>query len=157
METDKNKTNFVDSRRKNLGQPCVDLNDPNIKKMLSENKGRFKKEYFRSNLKIIIDVRWNKEKFMFRCSIIIFEKQNDGSWEHKLRFDDSHGFRHMDMENVKMPSGKFTLLKAECPILCTFIDSLPEEQGDRWKTKLFDEFEIGIQKWREFLQKIHSL
>lgn len=126
--------------------------------MLSENEGGFQQEYFRGNHKIIIKVRWNKERLMFKCSSVIFDKQENGSWKQILRFDDSHGFRHTDIEKfrLKMPSGKFTLLKTECPILCTLIDSLPKEQADAWKIKLFNEFEIGMQKWKEFLDNIHA-
>ena len=157
---DKINTDFIDSRRQYLSQPCIDLNNPNIRKMLLQNKGRFEQGYFRGNLKIIINIRWNKERLMFKCSIVILEKQDDESWKHKLRFDDSHGFRHadacMDFEKVKIPSGKFTLAKVECPILCILIDTLPKEKADAWKTKLSNEFEIGVQKWKEFLDERHK-
>lgn len=126
-----------------------------MKKMLQKSKGKLKREYVFSDRdrKAVMYISWNKEKLFFNCSIVFLRKQKDGKWKCPIRWDDAHGYRHLDSENkLKMPSGR--LLRLQCPILYAIINSLPKDKADTWKAKLFDEFALGEQKWKEFLDNI---
>lgn len=142
---------------KSQSHSCTDLDVPDMKKKLLENKGKFKREFVSKNLdrRIVVNVSWNKEKMSFNCSIAHLEKQKDGSWNCVMRFDDAHECRHSDIDfpvgRTKLISGKFARIKVECPILIEIIKTLPKDKADRWKIKLFDEIVIGNQKWKEYL------
>jgi hypothetical protein len=149
---------------KSQSHSCTDLDVPDMKKKLLQNKGKFKREFDSKNrdLKTVLNVSWNKEKMSFNCSIAHLEKQKDGSWKCVMRFDDAHECRHADVDlpagRTKMISGRFAKIKVECPILIEIINSLPKDKADEWKTKLFDEIVIGNQKWKEYLnnpERIH--
>jgi len=144
----------------------INLDDPEVKKMLSQNEGEFKREGNLSKRdrivdRIIVKVSWNKENVFFNCSVAFLKKQKDGSWKCMVRFDDSHECRHVDVDlpmgRTKMIDGRLALIKVECPILSEIINSLPEDRANAWKIKLFEEIVIGNQKRKEYLNdpKIH--
>jgi hypothetical protein len=135
---------------------CINRDDPEVKKMLSQNEGEFRQEGNPSERdRIVVKVSWNKEKLFFNCSIVFLKKQKDGSWKCVMRFDDAHECRHVDVDlpmgRTKMIDGRLALIKAECPILSGIINSLPKDRADAWKIKLFDEIVIGNQKRKEYL------
>lgn len=143
----------------------INLDDPEVKKMLSQNKGEFKLEGNPSERDTIVDrmmdriffkVSWNKEKMFFNCSVAFLKKQKDGNWKCIMRFDDAHECRHADVDlpmgRTKMIDGRFALIKVECPILSEIVNSLPEDRANAWKTKLFEEIVIGNQKRKEYLK-----
>lgn len=74
------KIEFIDLIMQEQAKRCINLTD-SIKRKLSQSKEGFKREHVFDNRKIIIDVRWNKEKFVFECSIVMFNKQKDGDME----------------------------------------------------------------------------
>jgi hypothetical protein len=133
----------------------TDLDVPNMKKTLLQNKAKFKREiaFKDPNRKMVINVSWNKEKMFFNCSIAYLRTQKDGEWKNPIRFDDAHGYRHLDSEQkLKMPIGE--LLKLRCPILIAVINSMPKDKADMWKAKLFDGLLKGEEKrenWNMFL------
>ncbi len=140
----------------------INLDNPEAKKMLSQNEGEFERKGNPSERdRIVVKVSWNKEKMFFNCSIVFLEKQEDGKWKCVMRFDDAHECRHVDVDlpmgRTKMIDGRLALIKVECPILSAIINSLPEDTADVWKIKLFDEIVIGNQKRKEYLNnpKIH--
>lgn len=148
----------------------INLDNPEVKKMLSQNEGEFRREGNPSERnrivdrlmdRIVVKVNWNKEKMFFNCSIVFLKKQKDGSWKCVMRFDDAHECRHVDVDlpmgRTKMIDGQLALIKVECPILSAIINSLPKDKVDVWKIKLFDEIVIGNQKRKEYLNnpKIH--
>lgn len=141
----------------------ISLDDPETKRILSQNEGRFKRERDLSeNNRVIINVSWNKEKMSFNCSIAFPEKEKDGTWKCVVRFDDAHECRHVDIDlpmgRTKIIDGRLALIKVECPILSKIINSLPKERADAWKMKLFEEIIVGNQKHEEYLndpEKIH--
>lgn len=142
---------------------CINLDDPETKRILSQNRGGFKREgNLSGNRRAIINVSWNKEKMFFGCSVAFLRKQKDGSWKCEIRFDDNHECRHLDVDSpmgrTKMIDGRLALIKVECPILSEIINSLPKDRADAWKIKLFEEIVIGNQKHKEYLnnpQRIH--
>ena len=142
---------------KSQSHSCTDLDAPDMKKKLLQNKGKFKREFGSKNrdLRIVLNVSWEKEKMSFNCSIAYLEKRKDGSWKCVMRFDDAHECRHADVDlpagRTQMISGRFAKMKVECPILIEIINSLPKDKADEWKTKLYDEIVVGNQKWKEYL------
>lgn len=141
---------------------CVNLDDPEVKKALLQNEGRFKRELKKPNSGVVAKISWNKEKSFFGCSIAFLNKQKDGNWKCRMRFDDNHGCRHVDVDlpmgRTKMIDGRLARIEVECPILSGLINSLPEEKADAWKIKLFKEIVIGNQKRKEYLnnpKRIH--
>jgi len=148
MNLEELKVKFIDLIMKHPDKPCVNL-DSIKEQILSQNSGKFRVEREYGDLKQIIYVRWNKEKLLFKCSIVILQKKN-GKWETSIRFDDSHGYRHGDMKNIKIPMG--TLFKIECPILNLIINSLPEDRAKLWKKKLFDELMREKEEYKRFLK-----
>jgi len=150
---------------------CINLDDPEVKKILPQNEGEFRREGNPSERdrivdrlmdRIVVKVSWNKEKMFFNCSIAFLKKQKDGSWKCMMRFDDAHECRHVDVDlpmgRTKMIDGRLALIKVECPILSEIINSLLEDRANTWKIKLFDEIVIGNQKRKEYLnnpKRIH--
>ena len=156
------KVEAINSLMKNQSKcDCISLDDPEVKRMLLQNEGEFKRECNPTDLRVVVTVRWNKEKLIFKCSIIFLEKQNDKKAKCVIRFDDAHECRHVDVDlsmgRTKMIDGRLALIKVECPILSAIINSLPKDKADVWKIKLFDEIVIGNQKRKEYLNnpKIH--
>lgn len=150
----KSKVEVIDFAMKNQSNPCINLNDSEVKKKLLQNEGSLRLERNSADFRMVVNVRWNKEKLFFNCSIVFLEKQEDGKWKCVMRFDDAHECRHADVDyggRAKMVSGRFALIKVECPILSAIINSLPKDRADVWKIKLLDEIVIGNQKWKEFL------
>ena len=92
----------------------------------------------------------------FSCSIVFLNKQKDKKWHSPIRFDDSHGCRHADIDlqsgKTKIFHEKLILAKIECPILCRIVNSLPKATADEWKINLFKEFLIGNQKYKEYIE-----
>jgi hypothetical protein len=141
---------------------CVNLEDPEVKKILLHNDGGFDRLLKTPNLRIVVRIRWNKKKMFFGCSVACLTKQKDGSWKCEIRFDDNHECRHLDVDSpigrTKIIDGRLALIKVECPILSELINSLSNEKANTWKTKLFQEIVIGNQKHKEHLnnpERIH--
>jgi len=133
-----------------------------VKKVLLQNEGGFERELNSPNLRVVVKVRWNKEKTFFSCSIAFLEKEKDKKWKCQIRFDDAHECRHLDVDSpigrTKIVDGRLALIKVECPILSEIINSLPKDRADAWKIKLFEETVIGNQKHKEYLnnpKRIH--
>jgi hypothetical protein len=146
----------IDSAMKNQSKcDCINLDDPEVKKVLMQNEGGFGRELKTPNLRVVVKIRWNKRKLFFGCSIAFLIKQKDGSWKCEIRFDDNHGCRHLDVDSpmgrTKMIDRRLALIKVECPILSKIVNSLPKDKADAWKIKLFEEIVIGNQKHKEYL------
>jgi hypothetical protein len=153
----------IDSAMKNQSKcDCINLDNPEVRKVLLQNEGGFGRELKTPNLRVVVKIRWNKRKTFFGCSIAFLRKQKDGSWKCEIRFDDNHECRHLDVDSpmgrTKMIDGRLALIKVECPILSDITSSLPRDRADAWKTKLFEEIVIGNQKQKEYLnnpKRIH--
>jgi hypothetical protein len=134
---------------------CVNLDDPEVKKKLLQNEGRFERELRKPNSRVVVKIRWNKEKLFFGCSIAFLSKQKDGNWKCRMRFDDNHDCRHVDVNlptgTTKMIDGRLARIKVGCPILSELINSSPKKRADAWKIKLFEEIVIGNRKRKEYL------
>ncbi len=143
--------------RKSNTRPCINLKDPMIKDMFLQKKGKLRWErQIASNEKYVVCLSWNKEKFFFNCSIVFLEKKENDEWKSKMRFDDAHGYRHVDYKDeIKMPMGSNgVLIKIECPVFAEIINSLPEERANLWKIKLFDKIGVGLEKRDQFLKNM---
>jgi hypothetical protein len=81
----------------------IDIDDPEVQNSLFQKKGEFSKEFILSKRRIIVTVKWNKEKLFFACIIAFLKRQENGKWYCEGRFDDAHDCRHFD---ASFPSGK---------------------------------------------------
>jgi hypothetical protein len=131
----------------------IDLKDSEVQSVLAQDKGGFCRELFTENGKIAVKVKWNKKELLFTCSIAILKKQKDGKWHCETRFDDAHNSRHCDMDfhswHGKFFDGDLVIYKAQCPLLCQIINSLPKEKVDEWKIRLFKEYMLGESRQKE--------
>lgn len=148
----------IDSLMKNQSK-CdggIDLNDPEVKDVLLQNKGGFGRELTLPKQRVVVTVKWNKEKLFFACTIAFLKKQKNGKWHCEGRFDDAHSCRHFDADfplgKTKIFDGQFTEFKLQCPIFSQIIQSLPKERADVWKIKLFSEIVLGNHKRKEYLK-----
>lgn len=129
----------------------IELNDPEVKNLLLQNKGGFNGKFTLPDGKQgVVTIKWNKKELFFACSIAFLKKQKDGKLHCEARFDDAHGSRHFDADfpfgKTKMFGGDFTEIKTQCPILIQIIKSLPKDRADAWKIKLFEEIVLGNKR-----------
>lgn len=134
----------------------IDLTDPKVQNSLLQKKGGFSRELILPKQRVVITVKWNKEKLFFACTIAFLKQQKNGKWRCEGRFDDAHGCRHFDADihlgRTKMFDGQFTEFKLQCPIFSQIIGSLPKEKADEWKINLFKEIVDGNQRKKTYFE-----
>ena len=118
-------------------------------KAIKEDKGSGEKIFYENDkVKVIIKIKWDKNKFFFSYTSKVWDKI---SKEMVLRTDESHNHnpphRHLHSGGFIIPNPKTLREKIEHPILSLIINSETEERKSKWIDKLANELKDSQINW----------
>lgn len=119
---------------------------------IKENNGSGEKIVFENEkTKLILKIKWDKDKFFFLYDSVVIDKRLDKKNKRVIGVDEAHGYRHLHSGNFVIPNPCTIIEKIEHPILSLIINSEEKERKNKWITKLADELKRSQIIWREHL------
>ena len=123
-------------------------------KAIKENKGKGEKIVFEDGkYKLILKIKWNKNKFFFLYDSVVIDKRSDKKDKRAIGVDEAHGYRHIHSGNFVIPNPCTLIEKIEHPILSLIINSEEEERKNKWVRKLANELKDSQINWRKYLNE----